>query len=418
QRMYSERMAQFKLKLSAMAHGGQALGRDKRNQVIFVAGGIPGEMVLIDLEENKDRKKYLSADLVRVVKPSINRRPVSGSLIGPHGGYTYAHIKPKAQLEYKRAVVTDQLKRLGNIKVPVDPFVKSPTEWGYDHDIILSPTDQGGFGLWDPVQRKVVLPQDPIKSLIEPLQHLMQDLDFDLPELRRLTLRASSNGEALVAFEVQDVEPPEILVDFTVSAAIVLPDRTCANLIGDSFVVRQVNGQLYRISAGCEFAGNPPVAGAMANKVVELANLSGKETVLDLYSGVGLLTSHLAQHAAEVVGIDRNPDAIEDAAINLSETENVSLYEGYVEDILPELEQKADVIVVNPSAVGMTPDAVKAVAKAKAPTVIYVSSDVATLARDGKQLQKSSYRAERVFGFDTAPNTFQMALVAVFRAKK
>ncbi|MEM9776596.1 MAG: TRAM domain-containing protein, partial [Chloroflexota bacterium] len=91
-------MAQFKLKLSAMAHGGQALGRDKRNQVIFVAGGIPGEMVLIDLEENKDRKKYLSADLVRVVKPSINRRPVSGSLIGPHGGYTYAHIKPKAQL--------------------------------------------------------------------------------------------------------------------------------------------------------------------------------------------------------------------------------------------------------------------------------------------------------------------------------
>ncbi|MEM8859501.1 MAG: methyltransferase domain-containing protein [Chloroflexota bacterium] len=411
-------MAQFKLKLSAMAHGGQALGRDKRNQVIFVSGGIPGEMVEIELDEPKGKKKYLAANLVRVVKPSSNRRPVQGSLIGPHGGYTYAHIKPKAQLDYKRAVVTDQLKRLGNIKVPVDPFVKSPVEWGYDHDIILSPTETGGFGLWDPTLRKVVLPKEPIRSLIEPLQHLMQDIDFELPDLRRLTLRASSNGEALVAFEVQDVEPPELLVDFAVSAAIVLPDRTSANLIGDSFVVREVNGHLFRISAGCEFAGNPPVAGALANKVLELANLNGSETVFDLYSGVGLLTHHLAQQAADVIGVDRNPDAIEDAAINLSDTENVSLYEGYVEDVLPAIEQKPDLIVVNPSAVGITPEALDNIIKIKAPTIIYVSSDVATLARDGKTLQKKGYAAERVFGFDMAPNTFHMSLVAIWRLKR
>ena len=139
-------MVQFKLKLSAMAHGGHALGRDNRNQVIFVAGGIPGELVEIETEKIVGKKKYFNAKLKKVIKPSPNRRPVKGSTIGPHGGLSYTHIKYKAQLEYKRAVATDQLKRLGGMKVSVDPIGRAPQEWEYDHDVVLSPTPNGRFG--------------------------------------------------------------------------------------------------------------------------------------------------------------------------------------------------------------------------------------------------------------------------------
>ncbi|MFT5197151.1 MAG: 23S rRNA (uracil1939-C5)-methyltransferase [Cellvibrionaceae bacterium] len=411
-------MVQFKLKLTAMAHGGQALGRDKRNQVIFVPGGIPGEMVEIETEKIEGKKKYFSARLVRVVKASPNRRPFSGSTLGPHGGLAYAHIKYKAQLEYKRMVAADQLKRLGGLKVKIDPFVRSPEEWGYDHDVILSPTPVGGFGLWNPRVSEVVPPEEAIRTLIPALQDLMNDLDFELPDLRRLTLRASTKGgDQLVALEVSDIEPPEITVDFPVSAAIVLPNRTAANLIGDSFVVREVNDHLYRISAGVEFSGNPPVAGLLANRVMELAALQGSEIVLDLYSGPGLLTRHLAEQAAEVHGVERNGDAIGDAAINLAETENVSLYEGLVEEVLALIDVKPDLIVLDPPATGLSQDAFTEIMKLKAKRLIYVSSDVATLARDGKLLSKAGYKPEKVSGFDMYPQTFHMSLVSSWSRK-
>ena len=412
-------MVRFKLKLTAMAHGGQALGRDKRNQVIFVPGGIPGELVEIETEKIVGKKKFFTAKLTQVIKPSQNRRPMSGPTTGPHGGYAYAHIKYKAQLEYKRTVAIDQLKRLGGFKVRVDPFVRSPQEWEYDHDVVLSPTVDGGFGFWNPDQKAVLPVEGAVRSVIPVLQNLMSDFDFELPDLRRMTLRASTQGgDHLVALEVQDVEPPEIVVDFPISAAIVLPNRTAANLIGDSYVIREVNEHVYRISAGVEFSGNPQVAGMLAKRVIELADLKGDETVLDLYSGAGLLSNHLAQNAAELHGIERNGDAIADAAVNLAETENVSLYEGMVEEVLPLIEVKPDLIVLDPPATGLSQEALSEITKLKATRLIYVSSDVATLARDGKLLKKSGYQPQVVSGFDMYPQTFHMSLVSLWTLRR
>lgn len=417
--LYSRQMVRFKLKLTAMAHGGQALGRDKRNQVIFVPGGIPGEMVEIETEKIVGKKKFFTAKLTQVIKPSQNRRPMKGSTIGPHGGFAYAHIKYKAQLEYKRTVALDQLKRLGGFKVRVDKFVRAPQEWEYDHDVVLSPTADGGFGFWNPEVQAVVPAEGKVKTLIPVLQDLMSDFDFELPDLRRMTLRASTEGgDHLVALEVQNVEPPEIMVDFPVSAAIVLPDRTAANLIGDSYVVREVNGRVYRISAGVEFSGNPRVAGLLATRVVELAELKGDEVVLDLYSGAGLLSAHLAEQAAELHGVERNGDAIADAAVNLAETENVSLYEGMVEDVLPLIDIQPDLVLLDPPATGLSPEALNEIVKLKAKRLIYVSSDVATLARDGKLLKKSGYQPQIVSGFDMYPQTFHMSLVSLWTYKK
>ncbi len=413
-------MPTFKLKLSGMAHGGRALGRDKRNQVIFVPGGIPGEMVEIEIPNIDGKKKYIAAELKRVVKPSPNRLSKASTRVGPHGGYTYAHIKYKAQLEYKRSVALDQLKRLGGITIKAAPFVASPNQWEYDHDVVLSPTKNGGFGLWDYDSREVTPTEGPLKSLIPALQNLMADFDFELPGLRRMTLRAPTDqaGDMLVAFEIDGVEPPELLVDFPISAAIVLPDKTMANLIGDSFVLREVNGHTYRISAGVEFAGNPPVAGMLAKKVAELAELSGSEVVLDCYSGVGLLTRHLSMQAAELHGIDRHPDAIADAAINLADTDNVSLYEGHVEEVLPMLDIRPDVVVIDPPVTGLSKEGLAAIMKLKAEKLIYVSSDVATLARDSKQIKKSGYQAVHLSGFDMLPQTFHMSLITVWQKRR
>ncbi len=410
-------MARMKLKLTGMAHGGQALARDKKNHVIFVPGGIPGEMVEIEVDEGDGKKKFLNGELKKVIKASRHRQQVKDSIIGPHGGYSYAHINYKAQLEYKRSVALDQLKRLGGITVKAPRFVASPKKWEYDHDVVLSPTERDGFGIWDQTLREVVPLPGPLKSLIQPLQDVIKDFDFELPGLRRMLLRAPTEGDLLVAFEIDGVEPPELLVDFPISAAIILPDRTTANLIGDMFITRKVNDHLFRITAGCEFPGNPDVVGLQAKKVVELAQLKGKEVVLDCYSGVGVLSHHLAQKAGELHGIDRNPDAIADAAINLADTENVSLYQGSVEEVLPMIDIKPDLVVVNPPALGLSKDAIMGIMKLKARKLIYVASDLATMARDSKILKKGGYQAMGLDGFDMYPQTFHMSLVTVWVRK-
>ena len=95
----------------------------------------------------------------------------------------------------------------------------------------------------------------------------------------------------------------------------------------------------------------------------------------------------------------------------------MSLYEGHVEEVLPLIEVRPDLVVLDPPATGASQEALAEIVKLGAQRLIYVSSDVATLARDGKILQKSGYRPERVSGFDMYPQTFHMALVSLWTKK-
>ncbi|MCA9972437.1 MAG: hypothetical protein KC425_19585, partial [Anaerolineales bacterium] len=245
---------------------------------------------------------------------------------------------------------------------------------------------------------------------------LLADVDLDLPGLRKLTLHVGDDGAMLAALEVEGVEPPELAVDFPISVAIVLPDRTAATLIGDSYVVQQVHGRDFRVSAGSDFRLSPAGAAQVVDAVLRYANLSGTERVLELYSGVGLLTAFLAANAAVVAAVEVNADAVADTAVNLADLDNVYLYEDWVEQALPEIELTPPpaLTVVNPPDKGLSADALAAVLDVAAPRLIYVSSDVATLARDGKQLRRGGYRLLEVQPIDTRPQTYHVETVSVW----
>jgi 23S rRNA (uracil1939-C5)-methyltransferase len=228
-----------------------------------------------------------------------------------------------------------------------------------------------------------------------------------------MTLRRGSNDALLAALEVDDVEAPELETDFPVSVAIVLPDNTAASLVGDIYLLKSVKGREFRVSPGCFF--QPSAADALVDTLVDYAQLSGKETVIDAYSGVGMLTAFLAEGAAEVVGIEVNGDAVADTAVNLHHTDNVSLYEGWVEDILPALDMQPDLIVLNPPSQGLSRDASRAVLAKTADRLIYVSSDIATLARDGKQFAKAGYKLAAIQPIDLHPQTFHIDTVSLWK---
>ncbi len=352
-------MEEITLQLTAMAHGGAALGRDADNRVVFVPYAIPGERVRVRPAEGKER--YTHAQLLEVLDASPQRVPPRCPHFGVCGGCHYQHIAYPAQLDFKTQVVRDQLERVGKFaSPPVERALPSPAAWEYRNSVAFSPTEDGRLGFWSHSEERVV----PIREchIIRPeLQALFQDLDLALPDLRRLTLRVGADGDLLVVFETEDAEPPALEADFAVSAAMLLPTGEAANLIGDNVIYERCAGREWQVSAGSFFQVNPPAAEHLVRLVDDLVALRDGEAVLDLYSGVGLFTAGLARVAGRVAGVEANPDAVADAAVNLDDTDNVELYEGAVEEVLPALvDQPFDVVVLDPPRAGVEPAVIDA----------------------------------------------------------
>ncbi|MCL4261789.1 MAG: TRAM domain-containing protein [Anaerolineae bacterium] len=405
-------METITLDLTEFANGGYAVGRAGRGRTVFVPYAIPGEKVKAAVHTEKNKVAY--AHLQQVLKASPERVEPRCPHFGVCGGCHFQHMGYEAQLRAKQAVVIDQMWRIGNVKdAPVRPTLSHPQPWAYSTVMSLSPVAGGGLGFWAPAEKRIIAIESCPISRPE-LVDLLHDVDLELPGLRKLTLRVGDDEALLAAVEVDGVEPPDLEADFPLSVVIVLPDDTAVNLIGDNFTIQAIKGRDFRISAGCYL---PPSATGMellVETVQRYARLTGVEQVLELYSGVGILTAFLAEKAAEVVAVEINPDAVMDTAVNV-DADNVSLYEGTVEMVLPELDIKPDVLVLHPPKEGLSREAARLVAGLRPSRIVYVSSDIATLARDGRAFGRDGYNLVEIQPIDTRPQTFHMDVVGLWQ---
>jgi 23S rRNA (uracil1939-C5)-methyltransferase len=403
-------MTTLTLTLTDIAHGGSAVGRDADGRPVFVPYAIPGEQVRVAVTQDKGR--FARADLLELLQPSPDRVAPRCPHFGLCGGCHFQHVAYARQLQLKRAVVVDQLQRIGGFKqVDVPPTRPHPQPWDAGAALALSPAPGGGLGLWAPRARRVL----PIETchIVQPaLRELLADVDLELPGLRRLTLRVDSAEQLLAALEVEDVEPPALTVDFPLSVAIVLPDQTAAALIGDPYLVYRVRERDFRVSPGCFFHPSPATAELLLDALLELADLRPHETVLELYSGVGTFTAFLAEAADAVAAVESNPDAVEDAAANLADTDNVSVLLGAAEEIVPLLDVQPDVLVAHPDDDGLPAPVLESLRHLAPRRLLYVSSDIATLARDGRALARLGYRLSAVQPVDGRPQTYHVDTVS------
>jgi 23S rRNA (uracil1939-C5)-methyltransferase len=405
-------MEKVTLDITEMAHGGSGIGRASKGRTIFVPLTLPGEKVRAQIVSQKN--KYGQAELVQVLQPSPERVTPRCQHFAVCGGCHFQHMSYGAQLTAKEAVVRDQLARLGGFKdANVQPVLANPEQWAYRVEMVLSPVGNGRLGFWSPVKREVI-PIDECPVSRPELVALLQDVDLELPGLRKLSLRVGDDEALLAAIEVDGVEPPELEADFPISVAIVLPDKTAASLVGDFYSVQQVNGRDFRVSPGVDMSTSPAGMTLVVETMLRYAALSGEENVVELYSGAGTLTAFLAAQAAELVAVERNPDAVADLAVNLDDLDNVTVFEGEVEDVLPLMPEGVDLMVAHPWANGLSRRAVTAVTQAKPARFIYVSSDLATLARDGRALVKAGYQLVEVQPIDLQPQTFHIDTVSLW----
>jgi 23S rRNA (uracil1939-C5)-methyltransferase len=402
------------LKLSAMAHGGSALGRHQ-GQVIFVPYTIPGETVRVELVESRTR--WARARLVEILEPSPHRVEPPCPYFGADqcGGCHFQHIAYEAQAEFKGSVVADQLARIGGLlDAAVQDIIGAAEPWGYRNHAQFSPTPQGQLGFLTADTNRVI----PVKEclILDPLlDDLWTALDMEWPQLHRLSLRCgSATGDLLAAFELDHYEDFDIDVDFPVSCVILLADGEAVVLMGNAYLAEYVAGRDYRISAGSFFQVNTGGAEALISLVEDYLAPTQDDVLVDLYCGVGLFGLALADRVGRVIGIESDPNATADFKHNAQGLDHVELLEGKAQTALPRIKEPTDLLLLDPPRSGAGEKVVGEIARLAPRRIAYVSCDPATLARDARHLTERGYRLQEVQPIDLFPQTFHIESVALF----
>lgn len=193
-------------------------------------------------------------------------------------------------------------------------------------------------------------------------------------------------------------------------------------LWGRDVIYDYIGDVQFAISARSFYQVNPVQTEVLYGKTVEYAGLSGKETVIDAYCGIGTISLFLAQHADQVYGVEIVPEAIEDARSNalLNDMKNVKFEVGASEDVIPRWKEQgieADVIVVDPPRKGCDPRLLETILEMKPERVVYVSCNPSTLARDLRVLEDGGYRTVEVTPVDMFPHTVHVESVAMLVRK-
>jgi 23S rRNA (uracil1939-C5)-methyltransferase len=415
------------IKLEKFTYGGDAMGRlpdpltGTGGRAVFVPFGIPGELVRVRMVEEK--RGFARAELLEVLEASPQRISPKCRHFGVCGGCHYQHLPYQAQLAAKTEVLRDQLQRIGKIEEPpVSPMVACPSPWNYRNHVGFQLTHAGKLGYVgsgsagndrsSPVQ--AVIPITECHLLDQPLDALWPGLEFEanMP-IERVSIRSGVNGDLMLVLESGEFEVPEMELEAGISV-VHLSAGDALVMAGEDHLIMQVLERPFHVSAGSFFQVNSGMAEKMVAHLLQVLP-SPTGTILDVYCGVGLFSAFLAPGCKRLIGIEVSPSACDDFLLNLDEFDHVELYESTAELAISHLEGPVDVLLVDPPRAGLDKHVLDGILKLQPPTVVYISCDPATLARDAARLISGGYQLVDVTPFDMFPQTYHIESIALFK---
>jgi 23S rRNA (uracil1939-C5)-methyltransferase len=302
--------------------------------------------------------------------------------------------------------------RIGKISdPPLKQAVPCAIEWNYRNHVQFHLTRTGKLGYVDIHGRNVF----PISEchLPEPtLDSLWPRLEFDPGlGLERASLRLGIDEQTMLVLESADAPELELEADLSV---VHLSGNDTFVMAGDDYLSIKVNDRLFHVSAASFFQINTGMAEKMVAHLLEQLPVTPATTLLDVYCGVGLFSAFFAPRVGRVIGVEASPSACEDFTINLDDFDNVELYEAAAETVLPGLDVKPGVVIVDPPRAGLEKHALDALLVLAPLRLAYVSCDPSTLARDAARLIAGGYHLVQVTPFDLFPQTYHIESISIF----
>ncbi len=420
---------QAEVTVEKLVHGGSGLARLESGQAVFVNNVLPGERVLVSLK--RKRKGFLEADVVEILDPSEHRitPPCSGEK--QCTGATWPHIAYPAQLAYKQDILQDTLIRIGGITArrPL-PILPSPRTDHYrlrtqfnvrikDGKQRIGFFRQGSYSLIEVDDAFLI---DPIIN--KTLKAVRANAE-QLPLLSEIHINATPSGEVHLLLFSDQASLPAMETFFeqmrkTVPSIIGITgfaQKRKAFSLGKNQLALELGGLKFLVTEGNFYQVNWEQNRNMAATVLDFCGLTGKETVLDLYCGIGNFSLPLAGKAKNVIGIESGYGAIEDAKAN-AKLNKITNAEFIADDLqkglktLMERKMRADVVVLDPPRAGATLKTLERVLAFVPQKIVYVSCNPSTLARDLKFFHLFGFRLDRLQPVDMFPYTYHIECVA------
>ncbi|MCX8001335.1 MAG: 23S rRNA (uracil(1939)-C(5))-methyltransferase RlmD [Anoxybacillus mongoliensis] len=423
---------------------------------IFVPNGLPGEKAKIKVI--KVKKGYGYGRLIELYEPSADRVEAPCTVYKQCGGCQLQHLSYEGQLKAKHKQVKEVLARIGKVEhAIVHPVLGMNDPWRYRNKAQVPVGErEGGLvaGFYKERSHDIIdmesclIQQEMNDIVVQTVKHICEQ--YNIPAyneqthkgvLRHIMARyGATTKEVMVVLITRTEELPhkkkvvEAIVERVPSVKAIVqninPKRT--NVImgeqthvlwGSEYIYDYIGDIQFAISARSFYQVNPKQTKVLYEKALEYAELTGKETVIDAYCGIGTISLFLAKNAKKVYGVEIVPEAIEDAKRNaaLNGITNVEFAVGEAEVVIPKwYEQgvKADCIVVDPPRKGCDETLLQTIIAMKPKRVVYVSCNPATLARDLRMLEDGGYQTLEVQPVDMFPHTVHVECVAKLEVSK
>ncbi len=437
-----------------IGHNGEGIGRIE-GMTVFVEGGVPGDLLKVKIEEVK--KNYAIGKIIKIVNPSENRVQPVCPIAEVCGGCQIQQIDYATQLKLKTNRVRANIERIGkleNVIIHNTLGMASPAHYRnkaqfpvgrLGQEAVIGFYKKGSHEIIDTeschIQHAV---NDTLISVMKTyiVNHQVSTYDEKTGKglLRHvLTKVGFSTGEIMVILVTNGRELPgkedlienltanipgikSIVQNINTKKGNTILGRECITLYGSDQIVDTLGGLKFNISPLSFFQVNPMQTEVLYGKALEYAGLTGKESVFDVYCGIGTISLFLAKKAKHVYGIEVVEAAIEDAQENarINDIENVTFYAGEAEEVVPKLYKagiQADVVVVDPPRKGCDEKVLDTIVKMNPERVVYVSCNPATLARDLRYLEDRGYRTVEVQPVDMFPHTAHVETVVLITRK-
>ena len=414
--------------------------------VVFVPHAVRGEE--IDLRITKVMKTSCAGEIVKIHNPSPERMEPECPYAGKCGGCAYRHLTYPEELWAKRQRVQDALTRIGGLDLTVEEILGAKNPEHYRNKSQYPVGADGSIGFFQARTHKVVpirrclIQTEAADRTAQAVGEWMRRYKISAYDettgkglVRHVCVRVNRKGESLCCVVVNGNKVPRepelaayvtaavphtvgvLLNSNTRRGNVVLGDKY-RTLFGRNYLMDTLCGLEFKLSMPSFYQVNRDQAEVLYGKALEFAGLTGNETVLDLYCGIGTITLCLAKAAKRVIGAEIVPPAIRDAKENAlrNHIENAEFFCGDAADIAAKLESdglRPDVVTVDPPRKGLAPEVIASVAAMGPEKVVYVSCDPATLGRDVKRFAEHGYTAVRAAAVDLFPKTAHVETVCL-----
>lgn len=423
--MKKERKILGPVELTDMAYGGEAVGRHD-GMVLFVTGGVPGDVVNVDVTISK--KSFVRGHVVEVLKPSELRAAAPCPYFGSCGGCQWQNVRYQEQLNIKRHLVTEAFQRIGHLEAEVQPVLGMEDPWHYRNTMEFGFTYEGEPGLRRTRGHRIV----PIQECLISRPEINETLELLWDLITREKLAEILPNNAFV--RVGDIFPgvvvglfghgewPEITERMVqarpdlIAGAVQRKGRGSEKgrtLFGKDYTEHILLGKQYRAGIASFFQVNPTQVERLIETALAWLEPRPNEVILDAYSGVGTFTLQLAEKVMEIIAVEASPSANADAKMNASKWQSIRLVEGNFGEV-ELLVDRVDGVVIDPPRAGCSPEALETLTRLAPGRIVYVSCDPTTLARDAGLLVAAGYRLGQVQPVDLFPQTYHVETVALF----